>query len=318
MSFSSILETAQWVFQIVKLNSSIQEHHIVFLTANHSIIRNILVTFVLIALSYFFLRNNQNTKTNWAVFYASLYMVVMLFFTNYMCADLGLWQFTVSKIPSLHIPPDLYFIWIFFWGVLPVLFFKGRHLFLIAISLFWIDICTMPVLQDIGLIKFNSYWILGELSLIAIVFVPGYFWAYCSYNNKYLGLRSILQVITIGTATILGIPLLLNAYGLLPNLSFEWSSIEFQILFIVVFPALAAVNDLVTKGDGTPFPFDPTKKLVRTGVYAYCKNPIQWSYTLLFIVLSISYSSFYFLIGFIVSILFVICSNSKIEAFHWL
>jgi protein-S-isoprenylcysteine O-methyltransferase Ste14 len=101
---------------------------------------------------------------------------------------------------------------------------------------------------------------------------------------------------------IIGLPHILSFYELIDGLDYRWDSIQFQILLIIGFPGLVASYDLVTKGKGTPFPYDSTQLLVETGVYAYCRNPIQWSFTMLFIPLSIYHSSPFLLIGFIVSV----------------
>ncbi|MBT5955052.1 hypothetical protein HOG98_10090 [bacterium] len=306
MSLSSFRETIQALIQSTRFNTSIFDQYIPILVENYASALNIFVIAAFIILCIFFLKDKPNSKYNWAIFYSTLYMTVMLFSVNYFCAKLELWSFNYQGNQSSTIPPDLFFIWIVIWGILPFAFFRGRHLVLVSAFLLWIDICTMPILDAISVIKLNPRWILGDISLILTIFVPGYFWAYCSYHNNCLGVRAMLQVITFGIGSIIGIPLLLNIYGRLPNLSFDWSSIEIQLFFIAIFPGLAAVNDLVTKGKGTAFPFDPTKFLVRTGVYAYCKNPIQWSYALSFILLSVYHSSFYFLVGFLVTILFTI------------
>ncbi len=79
-----------------------------------------------------------------------------------------------------------------------------------------------------------------------------------------------------------------------------------QIIFIISLPALIGVKDLVLLGKGTPFPYDQTKYLVRNGAYAYCRNPIQWAFTLIFIPLSIYYESWYFLVGAFISIFYTI------------
>jgi hypothetical protein len=96
---------------------------------------------------------------------------------------------------------------------------------------------------------------------------------------------------------VIGIPFIMQSYGIIEKFQFHLAPYLFQFLLIIAFPALVAVHDLVKKGKGTPFPYDPTEHLVRTGVYAYIKNPIQWSFTLMFIPISFYYDSYYFLLG---------------------
>ena len=46
---------------------------------------------------------------------------------------------------------------------------------------------------------------------------------------------------------------------------------------------LSAVQEFAQRGLGTPVPYDPPKRLVSSGVYAYIANPMQLSITLLLI-----------------------------------
>jgi protein-S-isoprenylcysteine O-methyltransferase Ste14 len=160
----------------------------------------------------------------------------------------------------------------------------------------------MPILEKYGIIELNNNWIWGELILIITVFVPAYFWAFCSYFKKYTALRSIFQIVVMIEVFVIGIPFIMQSYGIIEKFQFHLAPYLFQFLLIIAFPALVAVHDLVKKGKGTPFPYDPTEHLVRTGVYAYIKNPIQWSFTLMFIPISFYYDSYYFLLGSLISI----------------
>jgi protein-S-isoprenylcysteine O-methyltransferase Ste14 len=44
-------------------------------------------------------------------------------------------------------------------------------------------------------------------------------------------------------------------------------------LFLLM--GLSAVQEFALRGNGTPFPFDPPKRLVTSGAYAYVRNPMQ-------------------------------------------
>jgi protein-S-isoprenylcysteine O-methyltransferase Ste14 len=151
-------------------------------------------------------------------------------------------------------------------------------------------------------VTLNKNWLFGELILIATVFIPSYFWAFCSFNNKHIGIRALLQIVIMSCSFLIGLPFILESYGLMTPVKLYSAPFTFQFFFILIFPSLLAVVNLVKKGKGTPFPYDPTKTLIKTGVYAYCRNPIQWSFTLMFIPLSIYYSSFYLLIGSLFSV----------------
>ena len=82
------------------------------------------------------------------------------------------------------------------------------------------------------------------------------------------------------------------ALGVLPTVILEerggsWSplvtrsnwitGILLQLLLLAALPGLAAVQEFAVRGGGTPVPFDPPKRLVTTGPYAYVRNPMQLS-----------------------------------------
>src|SRR5207244_9335173 len=51
--------------------------------------------------------------------------------------------------------------------------------------------------------------------------------------------------------------------------------------------ALSAVQELAERGGGTPFPLDPPRRLVTSGLYRYIRNPMQTSMSAGFIAAAI-------------------------------
>jgi len=258
-----------------------------------------------------FIFKKQSRKLNLALFYSFLWTVLSLGIINYLCIYTNLWHFKSEQPLLIAIPLDIYFIWIICWSILPVYFFKGKYLILLSLAFLWIDIACMPYFEKVGIIKLGPYWIIGEFIVLIFVFVPGYLWAKFSLTNKYLGWRVRFQVISMGLILFIALPFLLITYQ---NKPFALSNNPLinQLIFIIALPSLIAVKDLYTIGKGSPFPLDPTKKLVLIGVYAYIKNPIQWSFTLLFIPISIIYGEPLLMIGFVVSIVYTIgISNNQ-------
>jgi len=245
---------------------------------NTELIRSGFVVIAIIFLCFISLREKQNTKLNWSIFYSSLYTIVSLPLVNLICTHLNLWQFTNDGIPSPFIPSDILFVWVVAWGVIPIFFLEKKHFPILLIAIFWIDFLLMPLLERYGILSLSPYWLIGELLLILFVFVPAYLWAYVAYRNIYTGIRAVFQVFVMIGIFIVGLPYVLHNYGLLD----------------------------VQTGKGTPFPYDKTDRLVTNGVYAYCRNPIQWSFTLMFVCLAMYHSSYYFLIGSIVAIAYSI------------
>ncbi len=269
---------------------------------NYPIIVSIVILISFVFLAFIFLLKKQDPKLNWAIFYATLYVTVTLPFVNFWCVNYGLWQFNHSDTNNIQLPFDLYYLWVFMWSILPVFFLKGKHILLTTALLLWLDILIMPQLAKIEIVTLHENWMIGEFALITTVFLPSYYWAYCSYHDKHKGIRAIFQVIIMGAVFLIGLPFIIQMYGFVTIENVRFNPYLFQLFLILIFPSLIAVHDLVKKGKGTPFPYDPTKNLVQTGVYAYCRNPIQWSFTALFFPLSIFYSTPLFLVGSIFSI----------------
>lgn len=255
-------------------------------------------------LFYLILRKRQDHRQNWALFYCLIYSFSSMQLANLLCERLGFWSFESSSREFFKIPPETFFIWLIFWSIVPLLKMRLVLSIIFFLVLLWLDVLSMKFFQEILQFKLYENWILGDVLFILLVFTPGYLWAYAFYQNSMLRYRAFMQVFTMILLFYFSIPILLYEMHLIRTLHFNLSISQYQLLFIFAFPGLVAVQNLVTIGKGTPFPYDKTEVLVETGIYAYCKNPIQWSFGLLFIPLSIIHESYYLLLGTCISIIY--------------
>lgn len=53
--------------------------------------------------------------------------------------------------------------------------------------------------------------------------------------------------------------------------------IALQVLVLLAIPGVSAVMEFAERGMGSPIPYDPPKRLVTSGIYRYCSNPMQVS-----------------------------------------
>lgn len=267
-------------------------------------IRTILIGICFSLITVFFLKEKQSKKLNWSLFFSFIWILFLLPIVNYFCVEYNLWFF-VENNSVIKIPYDILFLWMFFW-MLPFYFFRGKHTIIISLFLFWIDIITMPYLEEIGILKLNKNWLIGEVVLLLLVFIPSYIWAKFYFVKKFLSVRALFQVVIMAAFLLIVIPFSVKVYQTGTFQFQKFSSIYFQIIFMIAFPALVAILDLIEKGKGTPFPYDKTQNLVTSGVYAYIKNPIQWSFTILFIPLAIYHESYLLLLGSVISLAYTI------------
>jgi len=262
--------------------------------------RSILLMLAFIGLALLMLRKEHDRKLNWAIFFSVLYSSVAIGLSSIVCTQWGLWTFEEST--PIGMPYDIYFLWVIVWGVLPVLLVANRYFVSFILLLIWLDILFMPFLDSQQLLALSSQWLWGELFLVCVVLLPAMAWAYSYYHNRFLLLRAAMQVITMILIFIFGLPLLVYHYGFLDQIDHSFDPLIFQLILILGLPALVAVLDLVIIGLGTPFPYDQTARLVRSGPYAYIRNPIQWSFALIFIPLAWHHHAPILLIGLIMSI----------------
>jgi protein-S-isoprenylcysteine O-methyltransferase Ste14 len=203
---------------------------------------------------------------------------------------LGWWHFDAEGGLLLGMPLDLWLSWAWLWGAVPLLAYPAMNLpALLAIALA-LDLVLMPAASPV--LQLGPAWLTGEAVGLLTAFVPGQLLARWTLRDERVAWRALLQVIAF-TGMVLFI---------IPAIAIEGSATEWVSPFdrpmwqisvlahVLALPSvigLSAVQEFVTRGEGTPIPFDPPRRLVATGIYTYVRNPMQLSAVALLLLLGI-------------------------------
>lgn len=204
----------------------------------------------------------------------------------------GLWEYH-SQAPALGgMPLALYFGWVVAWGIFAPLLAHtlGGRTWTTAAVLVALDLRVMPELRPV--LELHPLWWLGDFLIASCLLIPSLFMSKWTASRSQVGLRCAMLVPAFG-GIFLGIPLLVVC-GDLARLLSLWRALPsiFQTMFLAAgftlsVPGLTAVRDLALSGDGTPVPLDPPHRLVTHGIYAFIRNPMQFSMTALLLLESL-------------------------------
>ena len=217
---------------------------------------------------------------------ASLWNVPTLLLLHLLALRFGWWQFNAEGGLFLGIPIDLLLGWILLWGVVPALAFRRFPPLLVLWLMFGLDLLVMPLTEPV--IQLGSNWLIGEVVGLVFCLLPAFLLARWTAEERHLIGRACLQFVIFSALTFWTLPtiiLTLTGGSWAPFLSrATWiNSLGLQLLVIPAVLGISALQEFVRRGNGTPLPYDPPQRLVRSGVYAYIANPMQFSMVLLLI-----------------------------------
>lgn len=122
-------------------------------------------------------------------------------------------------------------------------------------------------------------WFFGTIFVFLIAHIPAIYLSRWTANDRLLPLRAALLAFGFGFLAFAVQPtIVMKAMGgswALDTLSPVKLAIGLPFLAASFVMGLSAVQMFVVHGEGTPIPLDNTKRLVRTGIYAYITNPMQ-------------------------------------------
>ena len=215
-----------------------------------------------------------------AVLLATAWNLPALLAVHVIAVRAGWWTYAVQGGTLAGLPVDLYIGWAVLWGTLPALVARRVNLPVVVLAALAIDVAAMSRLAPT--VQLGSTWLVGEVVAILVCLVPAQLLARWTRDDSHVGRRAVLQMIAFGGL----------AFGVLPQTILEqlggsWStvvsrpawvtSLLLQCVALGALLGVSALQEFATRGFGTPVPFDPPKRLVVTGPYAYVRNPMQLS-----------------------------------------
>ncbi|MFC7547896.1 methyltransferase family protein [Plantactinospora sp. GCM10030261] len=219
----------------------------------------------------------------------------------------GWWSFTPVAGAYRGLPVDLWLGWAVLWGPVPVLLRRVLPVPLVPGLLLFVDAVAMPALAP--LVRLGPHWLLGELVGLLVVALPAHLLGRWSADRRRLGPRVALQMAVFAALVLWFVPSLAFEVG-----DGDWRRITelprsalaalAQVGLVVAVPALAAVREFAVRGGGTPFPWDPPRRLVTTGPYAYLANPMQVGATGLLLLIAAAGRSLTLALGAVVAVAF--------------
>jgi protein-S-isoprenylcysteine O-methyltransferase Ste14 len=197
-----------------------------------------------------------------------------------MALHAGWWRFEARGGTFVGMPVEAYLGWVLLWGaVLPLA--AGRlHPAVGVMAALWMDALLMPLCAP--LLQLGPRWLLGEGMALGVCLLPALLLARWTACDRRLPWRAAMQAALAG-----GLVMWLVPAAAFAQVGGGWDALLArplattltlaQVLALAALPGLSAAQEFATRGGGTPIPFDPPRRLVRSGAYAYVANPMQIS-----------------------------------------
>lgn len=241
------------------------------------------------------------------------WVIAFLSVVNWVAVEVGWWVFRSSGVMVLGMPLELLFGWVFWWGAaLPLVGMAvvkrswWRYLLLVVGLALAVDGVVMPRLEPVVGLATGWWW--GELSLVVSVLCPAAMGVWWTHHRTCLWGRALLQAGTFGVLLLVMIPgVEAGGWGWLQTgMERPWWQVGLLGGLAGSFGLLAclALREFVVEGGGTPVPFDPPLRLVRTGVYARLANPMQVAMTGLLVVWGIWFERWWLLIFAVLGVVY--------------
>lgn len=237
---------------------------------------------------------HQDQRTLVGCLFAFLYGLGLIFATHVLAIAIGWWHYGGNVLMMEGVPADIWIGGAFLFG--PVLYLAFP-----STAPFWLAI---PIVIGLHGTLFSSLrpliypghnWFVGVVLVFAVAHIPAMYLARWTSEDRNLAYRAALLAVGYGFLAFMVLPaLIMHAMGETFTLASRplWLVIACAIIIGPFFiMGLSAVQMFVIYGKGTPVPLDPTKRLVRNGIFSYVTNPMQITSAVTWILIGVALGS---------------------------
>ena len=236
-------------------------------------------------------RTGPGSRQAVGALFALLYGLSLVFVGHTLAIALGAWRYGGRSLQVLGFPADIWFGGALLWG--PVLFLTFPRVSP------WLFVLPCTVLNGLMLPALVPFFVPGRLWFGAVVLVfltahlPALYLARWTAEDRNLPMRAFLLAVGYGGLAFFVVPtIIMRAMGgdwavlaTRPPWFLGLAALGVGTAFVM---GLSAVQLFAVHGDGTPIPLDPTRRLVRTGLYAFVSNPMQLATAAAWLVLGVA------------------------------
>ena len=252
----------------------------------HLVVRAAAVYIAIVATGFVWMWRKPTPAAVRGAFVAAIWNLPALLALNVAAQYLGWWTFDAAGGLFLGVPVDLWLAWAWLWGAAPAFASPALSWAMLVALAAALDVALMPLATPV--VRLGSTWLVGEAVALLAVLVPSQLLARWTARGERLAERAMLQMIAFTGIVLFVLPAIAidntGRHWLNPINRPAWqTTLWLQLLAVPAVLGVTAVQEFVTRGRGTPVPFDPPERLVTTGVYAYIRNPMQLSAMLLIV-----------------------------------
>lgn len=246
----------------------------------HLLVRGASLYLAVLATGFAWAWRRPSQRAVAAAVLASAWNLPALLVLHLVAARAGWWVFDAEGGLLLGMPVDLWLTWAWCWGALPILAAPRLPIVAVTVLALCLDLLLMPLAAPV--VQLGPRWLVGELLGLLACFVPAQCLARWTLRDERLTGRAVLQAIAFTGFVLFVVPaIVIEGAGngwMNPLERPAWqTALLVQFLAVPALLGLTALQEFVQRGAGTPVPFDPPRRLVTSGIYAYVRNPMQLS-----------------------------------------